>query len=242
MKRSSNLMASCLFIALVLAIQGGCAGTAKVTKPVAQTAPEKKIDTKKIDTKHVVFDESILAGKVMETMSAKGYTYIRLEKNGKQSWVAVPAVAVAVGQDVKVRPGTEMGQFTSKTLDRTFDNIVFSPGLVNGASAQLPKGHPDISAATKPAGNEAMPEAAPAPVKLSGKIVEMHNAGGYTYLCLEKDGKKSWAAVPATKVNLGDQVELQPGMAMRNFRSKTLDRTFDSIIFSQGIVPVKSGS
>ncbi len=35
-------------------------------------------------------------------------------------------------------------------------------------------------------------------VSLSGKVVETMNSGGYTYVCLEKAGKKTWVAVPET--------------------------------------------
>lgn len=69
---------------------------------------------------------------------------------------------------------------------------------------------------------------------LSGKIVETMNSGGYTYLCIEKDGKKTWVAVLEMKVAVGQEISLQPGYEMVNFTSKTLNRTFDKIIFSTG--------
>ena len=69
---------------------------------------------------------------------------------------------------------------------------------------------------------------------ISGKIVEAMNSGGYTYLCIEKDGKKTWAAILETNVAVGQEVALQPGYEMVNFTSKTLNRTFDKIIFSTG--------
>jgi hypothetical protein len=71
---------------------------------------------------------------------------------------------------------------------------------------------------------------------VSGKVVETMNAGGYTYVCLENSGKKQWVAVPETKVKVGQQVTCSPGMVMLNFTSKTLKRTFESVIFSQGII------
>lgn len=77
--------------------------------------------------------------------------------------------------------------------------------------------------------------AAPAENSLSGKVVETMNAGGYTYVLLENNGKKTWVAAPQTAVKAGQQVTCQPGAEMRNFRSKTLNRTFESIIFSTGI-------
>lgn len=76
---------------------------------------------------------------------------------------------------------------------------------------------------------------------LSGKIVETMNSGGYTYLCLEKDGKKAWAAILETKVKVGDEIALQPGYEMVNFTSKTLNRTFDKIVFSTGPASPQGG-
>ena len=70
---------------------------------------------------------------------------------------------------------------------------------------------------------------------LSGKVVETMNAGGYTYVSVEKDGKKTWVAIPPTEIRVGQEVTLQPGAEMRNFTSKTLNRTFESIIFSGGL-------
>ncbi len=72
-------------------------------------------------------------------------------------------------------------------------------------------------------------------IALSGKVAETMNAGGYTYISLEYSGKKTWVAIPATKVKVGQQVTCQPGSEMVNFTSKTLNRTFESIIFSAGI-------
>jgi len=74
---------------------------------------------------------------------------------------------------------------------------------------------------------------------LSGKVVETMNAGGYTYVLIEKNGKKTWIAVPEMEVSVGQQMAFQPGQEMKNFTSKTLNRTFKSVIFSGGPVPQK---
>jgi hypothetical protein len=71
---------------------------------------------------------------------------------------------------------------------------------------------------------------------LSGTVVETMASGGYTYLSIENSGVRRWAAIPQSDVRVGQQVELAPGMEMRNFTSKTLDRTFPSILFCQGKV------
>ena len=82
-------------------------------------------------------------GKIKETMNSGGYTYLLLEDNGKETWVAIPATSVRVGEEVMVKPGAPMPKFHSKTLNRTFDTIIFSSGIVgdNGHSpsmAQMP--------------------------------------------------------------------------------------------------------
>ncbi len=71
---------------------------------------------------------------------------------------------------------------------------------------------------------------------LTGKVVETMDSGGYTYVQIENNGKKTWVAVPKTKVVLGQDITLSPGNEMRNFESKTLKRKFDSIIFSGGVI------
>lgn len=73
-------------------------------------------------------EPSVLSGKVVETMDSGGYSYVLLEKNGKKTWVACPKMKVEKGKDISFQPGAEMVNFTSKTLNRTFDKIIFSAG------------------------------------------------------------------------------------------------------------------
>ena len=61
------------------------------------------------------------------------------------------------------------------------------------------------------------------------------DSGGYTYVHFESNGQKGWAAVPKTQVKVGDAIIIHGGGVMNNFTSKTLGRTFESILFGQGI-------
>jgi hypothetical protein len=71
----------------------------------------------------------------------------------------------------------------------------------------------------------------------TGKVVQTLDAGMYTYIRLDDgSGNDTWAAVPKTKLEIGEQIELKGGILMRNFNSKSLDRSFDSIIFATGVV------
>lgn len=79
------------------------------------------------------------------------------------------------------------------------------------------------------------PVEVPAGVGHKGKVVSTMDAAGYTYLEVEEKGQKLWVAVMQTKVKVGDQVEFPDSPPMLNFHSKTLNRTFEKIIFAPGI-------
>ncbi len=70
---------------------------------------------------------------------------------------------------------------------------------------------------------------------LSGKVLELMESGGYTYVLIENSGGEVWVASPGVKLEVGQMVKFQPGMAMQNFTSKTLKRTFDIIYFTGGL-------
>lgn len=74
-----------------------------------------------------------ISGKVLETMDASGYTYVSLDDgSGKEIWAAIPKSVVAVGEEVTLQGGSVMNNFSSKTLDRTFESIIFASGIVRG--------------------------------------------------------------------------------------------------------------
>lgn len=64
-------------------------------------------------------------GKVLNTIDASIYTYIELSENGKNLWIAAPTVAVKKGDTVRFSDGAVMSNFHSKSLNRTFESIVF---------------------------------------------------------------------------------------------------------------------
>lgn len=126
-----------------------------------------------------------LSGKVLETMDSGGYTYMKVDIGDSQPWVAIPQSRIKVGQEVTYQPGMVMNNFASKTLNRTFDSIVFSSGLVgagHGGSAmgaamggmQNPHGKKDIKGSDDSFANAvqaeggATPAASQQPVAASG--------------------------------------------------------------------------
>ena len=72
----------------------------------------------------------IIAGKVTETLSSGGYTYVLLEKGEEKVWVAAPTFKAVVGAQMVFPYGNVITEFTSKTLNRTFKNIMFTNGPI----------------------------------------------------------------------------------------------------------------
>lgn len=96
-------------------------------------------------------------GAVLETMNSGGYTYAKLDLGSEQVWVAGPETKLAVGDKVEMAGGTLMTDFTSNTLNRTFDRIYFVNALPLAGAAGATGG-----AGMAAAHGGAMPPAAPA--------------------------------------------------------------------------------
>ena len=64
-------------------------------------------------------------GVVAESMNAAGYSFIRVDENGASIWLAAPETALEIGQTVEWRGGGQMRNFTSRSLNRVFDAIIF---------------------------------------------------------------------------------------------------------------------
>jgi len=73
--------------------------------------------------------QSAVTGRLVETMNSGGYTYALVEKGSEKIWVAVSEVKIAAGSQVSFLPGMVISGFTSSSLNRTFERIIFSTGL-----------------------------------------------------------------------------------------------------------------
>lgn len=70
------------------------------------------------------------------------------------------------------------------------------------------------------------------PASHTGKLLQMFKSGGYTYLEYESDGKKLWAASKMVVANIGNIIEFNNPLVMKDFYSKTLKRKFELIYFA----------
>jgi hypothetical protein len=74
---------------------------------------------------------------VEETMNSGGYTYARVSEGNKSFWIAVALMELKEGETISFYETMMMEQFTSKTLQRTFDRILFVSAINKGDT--LPK-------------------------------------------------------------------------------------------------------
>ena len=70
-------------------------------------------------------------------------------------------------------------------------------------------------------------------------VLESMSSGGYTYMKVQDGSKSYWIAMTQRDVKKGDSINYSEQGWMQNFHSKTLNRTFDSILFA-GNAEVKS--
>ncbi len=88
-------------------------------------------------------------GVVVDTLEGGQYTYVEVETPGGRYWAATPKIKVSTGDRVDVTPGSEMKDFFSPTLKRSFKIIVFTPSVKvigkgeNGSIPSVP-GAPEI--------------------------------------------------------------------------------------------------
>jgi len=103
--------------------------------------------------------------------------------------------------------------------------LVLALVALTACDQRVPVPTPAPSRSSAPA-----PSAAAAGVQ--GAILETMDSGGYTYMRLKTADGELWAAVPQTTVKVGDNVALANAVPMKAFQSKTLNRTFDEILFA----------
>ena len=90
-------------------------------------------------------------GTVLESASGGGYTYMKVDENGKTFWIAGPMTSLGKGDKVRFDEQMWMQNFQSKALNRKFDSIMFV-GTIQAASSKAgsPAVNPARAKAVKP--------------------------------------------------------------------------------------------
>ncbi len=165
---------------------------------------------------------------VLETMDAGGYTYVRVsveaETEETEAWLAGPQTVLTVGDALVIGDALPMEDFTSTSLNRTFELLYF------------------VSSFEKP--NMALPD--PGQGTDSGvtggpqsTALEVLTGGGYTYVRVDVEGDDLWLAGPRVAVSEGQTVSWRGGAPMDGFKSSSLGRSFEKILFVDGISVIR---
>lgn len=67
------------------------------------------------------------------------------------------------------------------------------------------------------------------------EVIDLLNAPGYTYLQVKEKENTYWIAVPQMEVEKGETLYFSKSMEMKDFRSETIDKTFESVLFVEDI-------
>lgn len=163
--------------------------------------------------------------KVLETMNGGGYTYAKVDEAGTIYWIAGPQSNIVAGSSISFLEQMVMTDFTSKALNKTFDQILFVSAIVpTDKSAQSTSAQTAQTTAQVKAGADAHAncnhdkELTLAPVASTVKVAK--NASGYTIEELytkktalkDKSVKINAKVVKVSKNIMGkDWVHLQDG-------------------------------
>jgi len=86
----------------------------------------------------------IFYGKVLEIKPAMGYKYLKVQEQGKQTWVAIANAPVKVGDKIGFDKKTMMKDFKSKSLHQEFKEIYFASDVYLPQKASGPKSMKDL--------------------------------------------------------------------------------------------------
>lgn len=98
--------------------------------------------------------------------------------------------------------------------------------LAGAGVSEMPEGHPGV----KPT-----PRGEMAAMTQQGEVIAVVDTQGFTYIEVKQAARIVWVAAPTVSVKVGDSVHFQDGPVMANYHSKSLDRTFPSVLFVSNI-------
>ncbi len=129
------------------------------------------------------------SGKVIETITTAGYTYVQVDTGREKVWAAAPEFPVKVGDQVEIPEGAPMRDYHSNSLNRDFALVYFVGSIRNNTGGtpangiEMPTGHPpmatatpaqvDVSGVAKAEGGMTVGELFAGKAKLSGKEVTL---------------------------------------------------------------------
>ncbi len=169
---------------------------------------------------------------VFTKMPMKNFHSKSLNRDFELIYFTNKIITDAGKQGNNAAPATSPNQNASNVTEMPASNPVADMSI---SKAEGGKDSSEIIA-RKNVSAPAVPAAQMSDGKLSGSVVETFDAGGFTYILLENGGEQSWAAGPLTKLVAGDRATVFTKMPMKNFHSKSLNRDFELIYFTNKII------
>ncbi len=84
--------------------------------------------------------EGYTRGVVIKTMNSGGYSYMLLDQDGKEEWIAATQMEVKKDDTVYYQIAMEMKDFHSNTMNKDFKKIIFSSECTKNPWKDLPAG------------------------------------------------------------------------------------------------------
>ncbi len=186
-----------------------------------------------------------ITGRVVETMDAASYTYVRVDTGTEQVWAAASQFPVKIGDRVSVSLEFPLENFHSKALNRDFPVIYFvsqigreGEAAPSSSTPQLPPGHAPVPS------HQTRDVAAPA----AGEIVPVAGSLSVAEVWARRAslaGSKVTVRGKVMKVNNGimgrNWIHLQDGTGVAADGSNDLTVTSDATV-SVGDVVTATGT
>ena len=155
-------------------------------------------------------------GRVVSKATTDTYVFLELEEEGKRTWVSTISIEAKKGDRVDYKDGQIMSGFYSKSLGKTFDQIVFVDRVtINGKSPKLLS--PPRRISTPNSGGPHIPNLGIPKGKTAGKI-EIGSIkklkGGFTIEELIRKGEGLDGKVVKVR---GRVVKFLPGIMNKNW-------------------------
>ena len=167
-------------------------------KPLPQNHPQINMQKEIAAAAPVEMNANMHKGIALEKMNTTQYTYLLLNENGVKNWLALPLTDIKIGETYYYANEMLMTNFESKELKRTFEKVLFVPGIATKQNLTNQEQGNAKSSETKSKNMQPVPE------KINVKIVPAKQGVSVAQLFSNKEnfaGKKVVVKGKVTKFN-----------------------------------------
>lgn len=122
-------------------------------------------------------------------------------------------------------------------MKRHFLATIFASSALSALAAQ-PPGHPSPQITAEMLAPAKVTN--PALLPNEGRVLNVLQAGEYTYLEVSNGNAARWLAAPKTEISSGSTVRYEEGSTMASFQSRLLKRSFSNLMFIGQVAVISS--